>query len=168
MKLYYAYSCYLVCLGTILVISTLRHHALTNYVRINNRNKDDIAGIHDNVMYCDANDEIINPHDFVFFNAAALVNFEHQKKERARNLLEQLCGIKKMDIKKIHIQRNLFSRVGLYATNQNNKVYVQQFGIPCAVDKNMLMKKIATKQLAEKNILPKKRCILSALEKLLE
>lgn len=169
MKLPVAYG-----LSVIMVLSfiILRHHALINYLNISNKiKKEHVTQIHeyDSVARQSvAHDEIVNLKEFVFFDTKKLLNFEDNKKKRARCLLEQLCGAKRT----MNIQCNLlFTRMPLRAIAMRNHLSIQNkqsFGVPQVVGKNTLVKKIAITQLAEKNMLPKKECMISALARLLE
>lgn len=156
MKLYVACS----SVGMILILNFIvfQHYTLNRYVNISDSSIIKNSILHDNVR--------INPQEFVFFNAVDLADFECKKNERAGCLLEQLSSM----LRTKTIQCNVFNCMPLRAIAMRNHILVhnkQQFGIPEVVGKNTLVKKIATKQLLEKNIFSKKQSMLSALATLL-
>jgi len=174
MKFYLVYSLFVFCAFLVVVSIALRDYALLDYVG-NRVVKYAVEArhlvMHDNATHDSVTQDnataygSINLQEFVFFNAAELVNFEHKKNERARRLLEQLCGGKPTDAERTS------TRIALRVIAMRNNVFAhsrQQFGIPQVVGKNELVKKIAITQLSAKKIAPQKQCMLSALEKLLE
>ena len=123
-----------------------------------------------NNVYTHVTIEDINLQDFVFCKPNELAYFKKKKEERARWLLEQLCGAQH-----IYMQRNApFKRVAAsHAIILKNILATyaskQQFGIPLTkyADKNIFIKHIAAKQL-EQIIMNEREYALSGLMALLE
>jgi hypothetical protein len=169
MKVHCAYSLFGLSLFMMVTNIVVKHHVfITRNCITHNASKQVSAMQCDNVDYISAMDGI-NPQEFVFCNPAVLTTFEHEKKERTQHLFEKLCGIKQVTTCSQHVVLTAL------AARNNEYDCTQQFGIPFmlaphgyALQRRMLIKQIASKLIAEKDMLSQKQCRLCALEKLLK